>query len=94
VYEDHAQRDSNWVGRKKEENDAIAEKKSAGGAKETFPIKLHAMLERVDELGLNAIVSWLPHGRAFKVRVESCTLATRDAMRYQFSHTLSIIQGF
>jgi HSF-type DNA-binding len=67
VYEDHAQRDGNWVARKKEENDTIAEKKSAGGAKETFPIKLHAMLELVDELGLNAIVSWLPHGRAFKV---------------------------
>ena len=32
-----------------------------------FPGKLYEMLEAVDGLGLSDAVSWLPHGRSFKV---------------------------
>jgi len=34
---------------------------------ETFPIKLHKILERSDIDGYSDVVSWLPHGRAFKI---------------------------
>jgi hypothetical protein len=46
-----------------------AAKKSSGGAKETFPFKLHAMLESIDPNTSphGAIVRWLPHGRAFQI---------------------------
>ncbi len=33
-----------------------------------FPLKLHFMLESVDGDGLDDIVSWQPHGRAFAVK--------------------------
>jgi HSF-type DNA-binding len=38
-----------------------------GGAKETFPIKLHFMLETVQLSNQKTIVNWHPHGRSFKV---------------------------
>ena len=39
-----------------------------GGVLDPFPIKLHRMLEKVEELNLSSIVSWHPHGRSFVVR--------------------------
>jgi hypothetical protein len=66
-YEDHANRDDAWVKQRKYEMDMAAAKKSMGGAKETFPIKLFAMLETVSQSQEKSIVSWLPHGRSFKV---------------------------
>lgn len=33
----------------------------------SFPARLHAMLERAEEDGFHCIVSWQPHGRAFRV---------------------------
>jgi HSF-type DNA-binding len=32
-----------------------------------FPVKLHFMLQDVEEEGLTHIVSWAPHGRSFMV---------------------------
>ena len=32
-----------------------------------FPIKLHHLLEECEALGLSHIISWQPHGRAFKI---------------------------
>lgn len=42
---------------------------SRGGVTTPFPIKLYTMLEHVDEVEqeLSDVVSWLPHGRSFKV---------------------------
>ena len=37
------------------------------GTELPFPVKLHHMLEHVDALGLNSIVSWQSHGRCFVV---------------------------
>ncbi|CAJ1953998.1 unnamed protein product [Cylindrotheca closterium] len=39
-----------------------------GGVITPFPLKLHAMLEAVQNEGLEHIVSWQPHGRCFVVR--------------------------
>lgn len=39
-----------------------------GGVITPFPLKLHAMLEAVQNEGLENIVSWQPHGRCFVVR--------------------------
>jgi HSF-type DNA-binding len=41
--------------------------KSRGGAKVTFPSKLHGMLDYAKETGKCGVLSWLPHGRAFLV---------------------------
>jgi HSF-type DNA-binding len=41
--------------------------KSRGGAKVTFPSKLHGMLDYAQETGKCDVLSWLPHGRAFLV---------------------------
>ena len=38
-----------------------------GGVVTPFPWKVHDMLERADIDGIEDIVSWLPHGRAFLV---------------------------
>ena len=32
-----------------------------------FPDRLHAMLNEVEDIGLNNIISWCSHGRAFRV---------------------------
>jgi hypothetical protein len=37
------------------------------GAKPDFPITLHKLLRHTQRLGMEHIVSWLPHGRAFAV---------------------------
>lgn len=42
-------------------------KMSKGGVTEPFPLKLHRMLTRVEEEGLQSAVSWQPHGRCFHV---------------------------
>eukprot|EP00980_Cylindrotheca_fusiformis_P020273 scaffold7330_cov146-Cylindrotheca_fusiformis.AAC.12 len=38
-----------------------------GGVVTPFPLKLHSMLEAVEQAGLEHIVSWQPHGRCFIV---------------------------
>jgi HSF-type DNA-binding len=37
------------------------------GAKERFPIKLHAMLNQAESIGFTDVIRFQPHGRAFKV---------------------------
>ena len=39
-----------------------------GGVVTPFPVRLHDMLERTAEEGLEKIVCWQPHGRCFIVR--------------------------
>jgi len=43
-------------------------KTGLGAAGLSFPIKLHEMLNSVEEEGLSHIVSWQPHGRCFIIR--------------------------
>lgn len=38
-----------------------------GGVYDPFPLKLHRMLDQTKADGLETIVSWLSHGRAFKI---------------------------
>mmetsp|Transcript_20940 Transcript_20940/g.36037 ORF Transcript_20940/g.36037 Transcript_20940/m.36037 type:complete len:281 (+) Transcript_20940:173-1015(+) len=38
-----------------------------GGIYDPFPSKFYRMLDQIKEEGLEAVVSWLPHGRAFKI---------------------------
>jgi hypothetical protein len=42
--------------------------KKKGGVAIPFPLKLHDLLDKVDEEGHQHVVSWQPHGRAFVVR--------------------------
>lgn len=38
-----------------------------GGNAVTFPVKLHAMLDHVENIGLAHVISWQPHGRCFVI---------------------------
>lgn len=42
-------------------------KRRRGGVSVAFPMKLHAMLDKIDNDGLAHIISWQPHGRCFLV---------------------------
>lgn len=42
-------------------------KKKRGGITETFPVKLHQILDQIEGTELSSILSWQPHGRAFIV---------------------------
>lgn len=48
--------------------DTLRRRASLMKIRDTFPTKLHHMLSMVDIMGLNHIVSWKPHGRAFEVK--------------------------
>merc|ERR1719232_1163176 len=41
--------------------------KPKGGVAVPFPLKMHQLLEEIEQDGLNSIVSWMPHGRSFVV---------------------------
>lgn len=41
-----------------------------GRTQEPFPLKLHSIIERSDEEEFSTIISWAPHGRAFKIHNE------------------------
>ncbi len=41
--------------------------KAKGGVTTPFPVKLHIMLQQIEDDGLAHIVSWQPHGRCFVV---------------------------
>jgi hypothetical protein len=43
-------------------------RKKTGGVTQPFPEKLHEMLDSETSPAAQAVVSWLPHGRAFVVR--------------------------
>lgn len=58
VYHDHSQLP----------DDSSFTRKKTGGVTQPFPEKLQEMLRSVAETKGTAIVSWLPHGRAFLVR--------------------------
>lgn len=51
------------------ENDSqdIPASKRRGGVSMSFPIKLHAILDQVEEDGLAHVISWQPHGRCFVI---------------------------
>ena len=49
---------------------------------ESFPLKLHRILEESEAAGLGHIISWQPHGRAFKIR--NLTLFAEQIMREYF----------
>jgi len=45
----------------------ITHKNMRGRNQETFPTKLFKVLQHSDAGGYSSIISWLPHGRAFKI---------------------------
>ena len=46
---------------------AKANKRRRGGAPSSFPLKLHSLLDQIEQDGLAHVISWQPHGRAFVV---------------------------
>lgn len=55
--------------------DSSAEARLEGGlskggvaAEQNFPVKLHGLLDNLEEDGLENVMGWQPHGRSFVVR--------------------------
>jgi hypothetical protein len=51
-------------------------KNSGGGSDATYVLRIHEMLEDAEKEGHTDIVSWQPHGRAFKVHKEPAFVDT------------------
>ena len=61
-------RHKEYVDRSQELPNIISiERKARGGKGIPFPLKLHQMLDEVENAGLTSIISWRSHGRAFMV---------------------------
>jgi hypothetical protein len=65
-YRDYSDKDVDWVEGQKRTSEYDKPTRSPG-AKERFPIKLHAMLEQAECTGFTDVIRFQPHGRAFKV---------------------------
>lgn len=48
-------------------DDGSPEPVSRGGVTTPFPIKLHEMLDQIEQDGFGDVISWQPHGRCFVV---------------------------
>ena len=63
-------------------------KSMVGRSQESFPVKLHKVIDRIERDGLSSIISWSSHGRAFKIH--DSTLFVRDVMsRYFYQSKMS-----
>lgn len=45
----------------------LSKPRRRGGVAIAFPLKLHSMLDKIEEDGLAHVISWQPHGRAFLI---------------------------
>ena len=62
-YHDHA-RDRDTEAQEQQQQQG---KRRRGGVSVAFPMKLHAMLDQIEQDGLAHVISWQPHGRCFVV---------------------------
>ena len=46
-----------------------------GRTKELFPVKLHKIIEYCESYGFSSIISWMPHGRSFKINNEGAFIS-------------------
>ena len=56
-----------------------------GRTKELFPVKLHKLIEYSERYGFSSIISWMPHGRSFKIHDEDAFV--KNVMPYFFYQT-------
>jgi len=59
---------------------------------ETFPIKLHKIMERADVDGYSHIISWLPHGRAIRIHDSKAFVAKIMPRYFYISKYTSFIR--
>ncbi|KAL7568576.1 hypothetical protein ACA910_002688 [Epithemia clementina (nom. ined.)] len=64
-YHDHALDQEDFSYEQIEEEDEHGRRK--GGVAIAFPLKLHAILDQVEQDGLGHVISWQPHGRCFAI---------------------------
>ena len=60
-------------------------KSMVGRSQESFPVKLHKVIDEIEQDGLSSIISWSPHGRAF--RIYDNTLFVKEVMSRYFYQT-------
>jgi len=60
-------------------------KSMVGRSQDPFPVKLHKIIDRIESNGLSSIVSWCPHGRAFKIHDNN--LFEKEVMSRYFYQT-------
>lgn len=59
---------------------------------ETFPTKLHKIIERGDMDGYSDVISWLPHGRAFRIHDTKAFVAKVMPKYFYISKITSFIR--
>jgi len=69
----------------KDEQVSLKFKSMVGRSQETFPVKLHRIIDVVEQDGLSSIISWCSHGRAFKIH--SNTRFINEVMTKYFYQT-------
>lgn len=62
-YVDYSEEGYEWIAAQ----GSTLPKKTGGRAAVKFPAQLHCMLGNLEETGRSEIISWQPHGRAFKI---------------------------
>jgi len=69
----------------------LQHKSKIGVPKDPFPVKLYSILEFSERDGYSSIISWLPHGRAFKVHEEKL-FVEKVIPRFFFQSKMSSFQ--
>ena len=60
-------------------------KSMVGRSQDPFPVKLHKIIDRIESNGFSSIISWCPHGRAFKIHDNN--LFEKEVMSRYFYQT-------
>uniref|UniRef100_A0A7S2YLZ9 HSF-type DNA-binding domain-containing protein n=1 Tax=Entomoneis paludosa TaxID=265537 RepID=A0A7S2YLZ9_9STRA len=66
-YHDHANDTEDMMGSSSEEHHDDEHARRKGGVAVAFPLKLHAILDQVEQDGLAHVISWQAHGRCFVI---------------------------
>merc|ERR1712232_901244 len=61
------------------------------GTKEKFPVKMHKILEKND---YPSIISWQPHGRAFRIHDKGLFMKIVVVEHFQLRHSRSLDRQF
>ena len=84
-YHDHANdAESDHVLVKKLSDNGSTTLKKKGGVAVPFPFKLHQVLDEIKNDGFGDVISWQPHGRAF--RIHDMKKFTTSIMEKYFNH--------
>jgi hypothetical protein len=91
-YEDHADKSTEWVTEQQRTIDDNSGRQPALSLAEKFPVKLHQLLENVEDTEHATIVRWLGHGASRK-NCYPFTFSSRESLlRFRDSSTCTTFE--